>query len=72
MELQHNFVYTWKEATVKVASLGQSFGENLVIFCKLSTLIHVTNGALRPYHLDNSTFNYRGTKTHISFYYLLR
>ena len=52
--------------------LGQCFGENLVIFCKLLTLIHVTNGASHPYHLDDSIFNYRGIKLHISFYYLLR
>ena len=53
-------------------SLGQWFGENLVIFCKLSTLIRVTNGASHPYHLDDSTFNYRDIKSHIPFYYLLR
>ena len=38
----------------------QCFGENLVIFCKLSTLIHVTSGQSHPYHLDDSTLNYRG------------
>ena len=50
-------------------SLGQCFGENLGFFCKLSPLIHVTNGASRSYHLDDTTFNYRGIKSHISFYY---
>ena len=53
-------------------SLGQCFGENLVIFCNLSTWIHVTNEASNPYHLDDSIFNYRGIKSHISFYYSLR
>ena len=32
----------------------------------------MTNGASHPYHLDDSTFNYRDIKSHISFYYLLR
>ena len=44
-------------------SLGQCFGENLGFFCKLSPLIHVTNGASRSYHLDDTTFNYRGIKS---------
>ena len=43
-----------------ITSLDQCFGENLVIFCKLSTLINVTNGGSHPNHLDDSTFNYRG------------
>ena len=32
----------------------------------------MTNGATHPYHSDDSTFNYRGIKRLISFYYLLR
>ena len=54
---------------VPTTSLGQCFGENLGFFCKLSPLIHVTNGASRSYHIDDTTFNYRGIKSHISFYY---
>ena len=34
------------------------------VLVKRSTLIHVTNGASHPYHLDDSTFNYRHQESH--------